>query len=38
MTSLALFLNFYGVNRTKNELASHLSSVPLTYPNELKGN
>lgn len=38
VTSLAMILNFYGFNITKNELASNLKSVPLTYENGLIGN
>ncbi|NRD78029.1 C39 family peptidase [Bacillus sp. BRMEA1] len=38
VTSLAMILNYSGIKVTKNELASHIRTVPLTYDNGQKGN
>jgi uncharacterized protein YvpB len=38
VTSLAMLLNYVGVQVTKNELASKVKKVPLNYSNHLKGN
>ncbi len=38
VTSMAMILNYHGVNVTKNELAENVSVVPLTYESGLKGN
>ncbi|WP_040206156.1 C39 family peptidase [Neobacillus jeddahensis] len=38
VTSLAMMLNFHGVEVTKNELANNIKTVPLTYNNGQKGN
>ncbi|MDN3017558.1 C39 family peptidase [Paenibacillus sp. BSR1-1] len=38
VTSLAMILNYSGVNVTKNELAKNIKTVPLTYRNGKKGN
>jgi uncharacterized protein YvpB len=38
VTSLAMILNFHGIEVTKNELAEKIKTVPLTYSNGLKGN
>lgn len=38
VTSLAMILNFHGVNVTKNTLAEKINRVPLTYSNGKKGN
>lgn len=38
VTSLAMILNYNGYTVTKNELAEKIKTVPLTYPNGLKGN
>ena len=38
VTSLAMLLNYVGVNVTKNELAAKVKKVPLDYGNGLKGN
>jgi len=38
MTSLAMVLNYNGIDVTKNELADRIKKVPLTYPNGEKGN
>lgn len=38
VTSLAMILNFHGVEVTKNELAENIKTVPLTYSNGKKGN
>ena len=37
VTSLAMVLNYNGYYVTKNELANNIKTVPLTYPNGLKG-
>lgn len=38
VTSLAMILNYHGVNVTKNTLAQKIKRVPLTYSNQMKGN
>ncbi|MCM3569163.1 C39 family peptidase [Neobacillus mesonae] len=38
VTSLAMILNYHGINVTKNELAENIKTVPLTYANGKKGN
>ncbi|MCL6572023.1 MAG: C39 family peptidase [Bacillus sp. (in: Bacteria)] len=38
VTSLAMILNYHGVNVSKNELAEKIKTVPLTYDNGQKGN
>ncbi len=38
VTSLAMILNYSGIDVSKNEAASQLPRVPLTYNNGLKGN
>ena len=38
VTSLAMLLNFYGYNVTKNELANKIKRVPLNLPGNKKGN
>jgi uncharacterized protein YvpB len=38
VTSLAMLLQFNGINVTKNELADKVKKVPLTYSNGQKGN
>lgn len=38
VTSLAMMLNYHGIQVTKNELAQKLPNVPLTYSNGLRGN
>lgn len=38
VTSLAMILNYHGVNVTKNELAENIKTVPFTYSNGKKGN
>ncbi|MDQ0200558.1 uncharacterized protein YvpB [Neobacillus ginsengisoli] len=38
VTSLAMILNYHGVNVTKNTLAQKINRVPLTYSNGQKGN
>jgi uncharacterized protein YvpB len=38
VTSLAMILNYWGINVTKNELANQISTVPLKYNNGLYGN
>ncbi|WP_139186969.1 C39 family peptidase [Sediminibacillus halophilus] len=37
VTSLAMILNYHGIDVTKNELAENVNVVPLTYENGLKG-
>ena len=38
ITSLAMILNYHGIEVTKNELANKVKTVPLTYSNGKKGN
>ncbi|WP_235988964.1 C39 family peptidase [Aquibacillus kalidii] len=38
ITSLAMLLQFHGLDVTKNELANELRYVPMTYASGLKGN
>ena len=38
VASLAMILNYHGLDVTKNELADKVERVPLTYDNGLKGN
>ncbi|MFZ7944642.1 MULTISPECIES: C39 family peptidase [Bacillaceae] len=38
VTSLAMILNYHGVNVTKNELAEKIKTVPFNYGNGKKGN
>ncbi|MCM3115926.1 C39 family peptidase [Neobacillus sp. MER 74] len=38
ITSLAMILNYHGIQVTKNELANRVKTVPLTYSNGKKGN
>ncbi|WP_024624832.1 C39 family peptidase [Lactiplantibacillus fabifermentans] len=38
VTSLTMMMNYYHINVTKNELATKLTSVPLTYDNGEHGN
>src|SRR5690625_893277 len=38
VASLAMILNYHGLDVTKNELADKVERVPLTYDNDLKGN
>ncbi len=38
VTSLAMILNFNGVDVTKNELAENITTVPLSYKDGKKGN
>ncbi|RLQ93835.1 C39 family peptidase [Falsibacillus albus] len=38
VTSLAMLLNYYDINVTKNDLAEKINYVPLTYKNGQKGN
>ncbi|MGJ7911802.1 C39 family peptidase [Neobacillus sp. LXY-1] len=38
VTSLAMLLNYSGVNVTKNELANNIKTVPFNYGNGKKGN
>ncbi|UOQ92430.1 C39 family peptidase [Halobacillus shinanisalinarum] len=38
VTSMAMILNYFDINVTKNELAQKITYVPLTYENGLKGN
>jgi uncharacterized protein YvpB len=38
VTSLAMILNYHGIEVTKTELAQNIKTVPLTYSNGKKGN
>jgi len=38
VTSLAMMMNYDHINVTKNQLADHLTSVPITYDNGQHGN
>ncbi|UOR13949.1 C39 family peptidase [Halobacillus amylolyticus] len=38
VTSMAMILNYFDINVTKNELAAKVERVPLTYENGRKGN
>lgn len=38
VTSLAMLLNFHGIQVTKNTLAANIATVPLDYSNNLHGN
>ncbi len=38
VTSLAMILNYNGINVTKNELANNIKTVPFTYNDGKKGN
>lgn len=38
VTSMAMLLNFHGMNVTKNELADQIKTVPYTYNNGKRGN
>jgi uncharacterized protein YvpB len=38
VTSLAMMMNYYGVDVSKNELATKITRVPLNFPDGKKGN